>query len=134
MNKFTLLGAAFAFVSIDGYAQDARPTLAAESTATPMEKSPSAAAVDETILVDDASRADILSTEPILAEKSEPIRARNDAFDQLETKRPFADQPVSPSNGITLTQAVQTALEHNADILRQIAEIKRTRGQVIEIR
>lgn len=134
MNKFTLFGAAFAFISLDGYAQDARPTLAAESTATPMEKSPSSSAADETILVNDTSRvsADIMSTQPILAEN--PIRARNDAFDQLETKRPFAAQPASPSNGITLTQAVQTALEHNADILRQIAEIKRTRGQVIEIR
>ena len=136
MNKFTHFGAALALLSLTAHAQDARPNLAADTTVTPMEKSPTPAASDETILANDASRVgtDIISTQPILAERPEPIRGRNDAFDQLETKRPFADQPLSPSNGITLTQAVQTALERNADILRQIAEIKRTRGQVIEIR
>lgn len=46
----------------------------------------------------------------------------------------FADQPPSPANGVTLDQAIATAIQRNASILTQLATIKQTRGQVIEIR
>ncbi|HEY5894290.1 MAG TPA: TolC family protein [Chthoniobacterales bacterium] len=46
----------------------------------------------------------------------------------------FADQPASPANGVTLDQAVATAIQRNASILDQLATIKQTRGQVVEIR
>lgn len=46
----------------------------------------------------------------------------------------FAAQPPSPANGVTLEQAIATAIQRNASILDQLATIKQTRGQVVEIR
>lgn len=117
-------------------AQDLRPTLGLPEEVSP---SPNAtpvpttiqAVAEESVLASEAEK--IVATEPLLAPTPAP-EAADDAFDRLDEKRPFADQPASPANGITLDQAVLNALERNADILRQIAEIKRTRGQVVEVR
>ncbi len=139
MNKSIthLISATLAFSVCTATAQDARPTLTLATTPTPSPTPaplPNAAATDESIMASDTSKvsADLLANDPVLAE-SRPMPS-NDPFANLDIKRPFAAQPPSPANGITLDQAIQTALEHNADILRQIAEIKRTLGQVVEVR
>ncbi len=139
MNKSIthLISATLAFNVCTATAQDARPTLTLAATPTPSPTPaplPNAAATDESIMASDTSKvsADLLANDPVLAE-SGPMPS-NDPFANLDIKRPFAAQPPSPANGITLDQAIQTALEHNADILRQIAEIKRTLGQVVEVR
>ncbi|MEO7933155.1 MAG: TolC family protein [Chthoniobacterales bacterium] len=142
MNKSItqLISATLALSVWTATAQDARPTLtspspapAASPTPTPV---PSAAANDESIMAGDTSKVneDLLANDPVLAGNNRSSGPANDPFAKLDIKRPFAAQPPSPANGITLDQAIQTALEHNADILRQIAEIKRTLGQVVEVR
>ncbi|HEX8372780.1 MAG TPA: TolC family protein, partial [Chthoniobacterales bacterium] len=143
MNKSIIqhFGATLALTLLTSVAQDARPSLSSEPapspspTATPA-PAPEASAADESALAGDTSKleADVLTNDRLLATPYSRVDKSNDAFTELEADRPFAAQPASPENGITLEQAIQTALEHNADILRQIAEIKRTRGQVIEVR
>ena len=132
MNKSIIknIGAFFAFAAMPAIAQDARPSLSSEPAPTP---EVSVAASDESSIANDSAKVpdDMIYTQPILASET---GKRADAFDKLDEKRPFAAQPPSPANGVTLDQAIKTALERNADILKQIAEIKRTRGQVVEVR
>ncbi len=140
MNKKSLIlaGIVIVFSAQVAIAQDLRPTLGTteEPSPTPTPTSepvPTSiqAASDESALAIEAER--ILTTEPLSTPA--PTSTLEDVAEELlYDKRPFAAQPPSPENGITLGQAILNALERNADILRQIAEIKRTRGQVVEIR
>ncbi len=130
MNKtiLTTLATTFALGGLAAIAQDARPALE-KPAPTPME---AVAAPDESTVADESTKAgeDLLVSDSLLRKPGTALTP----FEKLDEKRPFAAQPPSPENGISLDQAIETAIGRNADILKQIAEIKRTRGQVVEVR